>query len=241
MKSVKTSPIVVLTALAAATAGCSSDPLEPGSGHATGSGTSTLYINGQAAASPRFANAPSSADYITDFALGVSLGGLRISTGTVTVTSQSGSVDLVWHDNGGAFGQWDGFLPGYDEVYQLDVVAGPDEVHGVIVDGPDIAVFTAPTAGATLDATVANTLTWTRDDAAEIATFRADEIDRVTITDTGSYSLAPGSLKYDNNQARQNTLELRRSNHVVPAGAVAGSDFTVLIEQQLEVVAQPVP
>lgn len=234
------SPILLLGALTAAAA-CSSDPLDPGSGNAAGSGTNSLFVNGRADASPRIANAPGSADYITDFALGVSLGTTRITTGTVTITSRTGSVGLVWHDNGGALGQWEGSLPGYDEVYQLDVVAGADAVHGVIVDGPDIAVITAPTAGATLDATVANMLTWSRDDAAEIATFRTDQLDRITIPDSGSYSIAPGSMKYDNNQARQNTLELRRTNRVVPAGAVAGSEFSVMIEQQLDVVAQPAP
>lgn len=239
MRSLYTSSSFVLTAILALAA-CSSDPLEPGSGNAPGSGTNSLLVNGRAQASPRFANASGAADFITDFAISISLADSRISTGIVTVHSQAGSVDLAWHDNGGTFGQWEGTMPGYDEVYQLDITAGDDQVHGVIVDGPDIAVITAPTAGATLDSTVANMLTWSRDDAAEIATFRTDEIDRITITDSGSFSIAPGSLKADSSQARTNQLELRRSNHVAPAGAVAGSDFTVTVEQQLDVVAQPV-
>ena len=85
-----------------------------------------------------------------------------------------------------------GRLPGYDEVYRLDVVGGADKVHGVIVDGPDIARRSPHRPRARRSTRrCANMVKWNRDDEAEIATFRADKIDRLTIPDSGSYTMPP--------------------------------------------------
>lgn len=217
---------------------CGPDPLEPGAGNDPGGGTSTLYVEGRASADPRVVNAASANDFDVDFSIQLELNGAPVTTGTVTITSRFASVDLTYD---GGDNRWKGSAAGYDRVYQLDVVSGADEVLGVIVDGPDLHRITAPSAGASLDSTIANTLTWERDDAADIITFRADEIDRITITDGGTYSFPAGSLKADKDQARENTLELRRTNHVAPAGAIGGSDFAVSVEQRLGVLAQPNP
>lgn len=216
---------------------CGPDPLEPGAGNDPGGGTSTLYVEGRASADPRIANAASANDFDVDFSIRIELGGVPVTTGTVTVTSRFTTVDLTYNGND----RWEGSAAGYDRVYELDVISGTDEVLGVIVDGPDLHRITAPTAGASLDSTMPNMLEWDREDPADIITFRADEIDRVTISDTRSYEIAPGSLKADKDTARTNTLELRRTNHVAPAGAIGGSDFAVSVEQRLEVVAQPNP
>ena len=132
-------------------------------------------------------------------------------------------------------------MASYDEVYRLDVVSGNDEVVGVIVDGPDIHVFTNPMPGATLDSTVANALSWNRDERADITTFDADEIDRLTIEDTGDFMMTVGVLRAERDQVRENRLELRRTNHVIPAGAIAGSDFAVSVENRMTVLAAPNP
>lgn len=216
---------------------CGPDPLEPGAGHDPGAGTNTLYVEGRASADPRIANASSANDFDVDFSIHVELNGVPVTTGTVTVTSRFTTVDLTFNGND----RWEGSAAGYDRVYQLDVTSGADEVLGVIVDGPDLHRITSPAAGASLDSTMPNMLEWEREDAADIITFRADEIDRITITDTRSYEMAPGSLKADKDTARTNTLELRRTNHVAPAGAIGGSDFAVSVEQRIEVVAQPNP
>jgi hypothetical protein len=220
---------------------CSSDPLEPGAGDDPGTGTNSLLVDGSVSASPRFANATSYNDYDTDFSISVSLNGTRVDTGSVRITTLRTAVELAWDNNGGQFGNWRGTLAGYDEVYRLDIVYGPDRVERLIVDGPDIAVITAPVAGASLDSTVANTVKWSRDDEADLITIRADGSDRVTITDSGTYALAPGSLDAHRDQARTNTLELRRTNNVAPAGAFGGSTFSVTVDQELEVVALPNP
>jgi hypothetical protein len=224
-----------LASLAVLTA-CSSSPLEPGAGNSAGTGTSTLSVDGNAHASANIANAKTATDFTTDFAVHVQLNGQDVTTGTVTVKSSRLTTTLTFDGNA-----WTGTAAGYDEVYQLDVVSGADKVEGVIVDGPDIHHFTAPQAGATLDSTVANKMTWERADAADIATFRVGDLNHITIDDSGSFMIPAGSLKAEKDQARPNTLELERANHVAPKGAVPGSDFAVSVENDLDVIAAPNP
>ena len=217
---------------------CSSDPLDPGAGDNQGGGTNTLLVEGRATAEPQFANARLSTDFNTDFSIRVSLNNMPVTTGTVTVASRNNTATLTWRDQPG---RWEGTMADYDEVYELDIESGADKVTGVIVDGPDIHVFTAPMAGATLDSTVQNPLKWDRDSPADITTFNAQEIDRINIEDTGNYMMGIGVLKAEKDQARDNTLELSRTNHVTPAGAVAGSDFAVTVTNRLDVIVAPNP
>jgi hypothetical protein len=86
-----------------------------------------------------------------------------------------------------------------------------------------------------------NVIKWNRRDTASSATLRTDVIDSIAIPDSGSYSLAAGSLKTDQTVARQNLLRLSRSNTVVPKGATGDSNWTVTIENDLDVVANPAP
>jgi hypothetical protein len=219
-------------------AACGSDPLDPGAGDNPGVGTNTLAVEGRAHAEPRFANAKLATDFDTEFSIRVALNDVAVTTGTVTVTSRFGEALLTWRPDPA---RWEGRMANYDEVYELDVISGADEVRGVIVDGPDIHQFTAPLAGATLDSTLQNPLTWDRDDAADITTFDAEEIDRITISDTGSYMMGIGVLKAEKDQARENTLEITRTNHVAPRGAVAGSDFAVSVDNYIDVIVAPNP
>lgn len=213
--------------------------LDPGSGSDAGEGTSTLTVTGSVSAEPRLNNARTSGDFTTEFSVRVERAGQVVSTGRVEVTSASGTIALVYNANNNE--KWGGSAPGYDEVYVLDVEDGADNLLGVRVDGPDIHYFTAPTAGATVDSTMPLPVAWSSEDGAESASVRADNIDRVAISDTGTYSLAPGALKADPDQAETNDLELRRTNRVSPRGGAGGSEWIVTIENSIEVVAQPNP
>jgi hypothetical protein len=222
-------------------AACGGDPLDPGAGDDTGSGTNTLFVEGRVTAEPTTPNARAATDFSTEFSIRIGLNSVAVTTGTVTVESRFATTTLTYQDDGNNLGHWVGTAADYDEVYQLDIVSGSDEVRGVVVDGPDIHTFVLPTAGASLDATIANVIEWDSEETADLATFKAEEIDRLTIPDTGTYSMAPGSMKTDQDTARENVLELRRQNRVVPAGAVAGSELAVSVEQVLQVLALPVP
>lgn len=218
---------------------CSSDPLEPGAGNDPGAGTKTLSVDGSATATPRVANAKLATDFNTEFSVRIALDGVQVTTGTVTVQSQNATTNLTYApDNNG---HWIGTAANYDEVYRLDIISGADEVRGVTVDGPTIHVITAPTAGAALDSTVMNPVTWDRDEGADIATIDTENIDRLTIPDNGAYMMTAGALKAEKDKTRENRIEIRRTNHVSPAGAVPGSDFAVSIENRVDVLAQANP
>lgn len=228
---------VVYATTLGACGGIDSD-FEPGAGNDAGTGTSTLAIDGDIEARPRLVNARTSADFDTELSVRVMLDLQPVTTGSVTVTSASGSVPLVYRaDNN----HWEATAAGYDEVYVLDVVSGVHAVEGVRVDGPDIHFFSAPTAGATVDSTLPLEITWTSNDAATSASIDAEEIDRISIPDTGLYMLSGGALKADRDTARENQIELRRLDRVTPAGAIGGSEVSVSVENRIQVIAMPNP
>ncbi|HSD87855.1 MAG TPA: hypothetical protein VLB44_10090 [Kofleriaceae bacterium] len=226
-------------ALLFAAAACSHDPLEPGAGSDPGTGTNTLLVEGGATAEPRVPNARNPADFSTDFNVRIQLNGVPVTTGTVTMQSQTLTVNLTFNTNNN--GRWEGTAAGYDEVYRLDVISGVDEVRGVVVDGPDIHVMTAPLAGASLDSTVANDVKWDRGEGADVCSIRTNRIDRLTIADNGLYSMPPGSLEANKDTAKENNIEIRRSNQVIPAGAIGGSMMTVSVTNDVDVLALPNP
>jgi hypothetical protein len=223
-------------------AACSGSPLDPGAGDSAGTGTSTLLVTGSATATPRLANAQQPSDFDTAFSVRIQLAGAPVVTGTVTITSTRGVTPLAFTSVGNDAGHWTGDATGYDEVYQLDVTSGADKVSGVIVDGPDIHVITSPTAGATIDSTTAFTATWDRAASADVATFQmGDGGNDLVVPDTGTYSVAPGTLKASKDRAETNTIRLIRENRITPAGAATGSELTVGVENELDVVAAPCP
>jgi hypothetical protein len=138
-------------------------------------------------------------------------------------------------------GRWEATAPGYDEVYILDVESGPDNVHGVRVDGPDIHVFTAPTAGASVNSTLVVPIAWDRQDSAQSASIDTDNVDHLSISDTGTFSLPAGSLKAEKDTVHSNTIKIERTNRVTPAGAQGGSELTVSVENEIDVIVQPNP
>ena len=220
---------------------CGGSPLDPGAGDSAGTGTSTLLVNGNASAHANIANAKLASDFMTDVNVRVSLNNVPVTTGTVTINSHSMKTPLALTYSNQNNGEWQASIAGYDEVYELSVVSGPDKVQGVIVDGPDIHEFTAPMAGASLDSTMANMMTWQRAIVADQASFRVGDLDRISIQDTGSFSIPPGSLKAEKDQSHPNTIQLTRTNQIVPKGAVAGSMFSVSVENELDVIALPNP
>ena len=215
-------------------ASCGGSDLDPGAGNDPGTGTSTLEVDGEIRARPRLINARVAGDFETHFSVEVSLNGQPVTTGTVMVTSRTAATPLVFRADAG---KWEATAAGYDEVYVLDVASGEDAVEGVRVDGPDLHVFTEPTAGATVDSTLAMRVVWRSEQEATAASIKAEEIDRIAIVDTGSYMLPAGALKAEKDAPRENTIELIRMNRVTPAGAIGSSSVSVEVENRIEVVA----
>lgn len=229
----------VLSTGAIAACGGTDAALEPGAGNDPGTGTGTLRIEGRISADSDRPNAERATDFTTDFEVRVQLNGVTVTTGEVTVTSASGTYPLTYDAQNS--NDWVGRAPGYDEVYILDVVSGANEVTGVRVDGPDIHTFSAPLMGATVDSTLPLALAWDRRQAADTATLDVPELDTIAIIDSRTYDLSAGALKASRDQAETNELRLRRANRVIPTGAIVGSELSVSVRNEIDVVAQPNP
>jgi hypothetical protein len=217
------------------TLACGAGPLEPGVGDDPGSGSSTLRVNAEVTATGRIVNAREGTDFDTSIHVRIEKNGQLVTTGTVTMRSSGGDVPLIF-DSGDEGGRWRGSQSGYFEVYELEVDAGDDDVSGVRVDGPALHYFTAPLPGATIDATMPLLVTWASDEEAQTATIKTKEIDELTITDSGSFTLPVGAIKSKPEETENEELRLRRSARITPAGAVVGSELRVVVSNRIEVL-----
>lgn len=221
-------------------AACGGSDLEPGAGDDPGTGTSTLAVDATVVASARVINAQTAGEYDTEMNVRITKNGLDVTTGTVTMTSATGTVTLLY-DTTEMRNRWRAIAAGYDEVYVLDIESGEDNLRDVRVDGPDLHKFTAPTLGTEVDSTMPLPVAWSRSDQADSAAIRADETDDISIPDAGSYMLPAGSLKAKKDQPEQNEVRIRRTNRITPAGAAGGSTMEITINNRLTVVAAPNP
>lgn len=230
-----TKTIIVSLALLSA---CSSNPLDPGAGDNGGTGTGTLSVDGTASARPNGTTASQPSDFKTGFEIDIKLGTTEVTTGTVTVTSSSGKTTLTFDQT--TTNRWIGTANGYDEVYQLDVNTGTDNVEGVRVDGPDIHTITAPSASASIDSTMMTSVAWARGEAAQNAMLHLDDTSGgngdLPVTDSGSFSIPANTFQAQKDQTRPATVSLTRSNQITPAGATPGSSMTVSIENDVDVL-----
>lgn len=230
---------LVFASLLLGFAACGGSDLDPGAGNDPGSGTNTLQVEGSVSTEARLSNARTAGDFDTEFRVRVHLNSIPVTTGRVSMTSNSGTIELAYVlDNNG---EWRGNAAGYDEVYVMDVESGDDNVLGVRVDGPDLHWFTEPLAGASVDSTMPLAIKWERGDEAPSASIRADKLDGVAIADTGSYMLSIGALAAEKDKPKENELRLTRTDRVTPAGAAGGSELAVSVRNTLVVIAQPNP
>lgn len=222
----------VLGIVVATAAACGGDATDAG----TGSGT--LRVDGDVEATPEVANADEPTEFTTSFHVRVTKDGVAVTTGEVVVTSDGGSVALVW-DPTDQDGRWRGAQAGYYEVYELDVTSGDDFVSGASLDGPDVHVFTSPATTGAIDATQPVAVTWSRDDEADAAAIQTREIDPVAIDDLGTYELPVGALRSKPDEVEEEEIRVERSSRISLAGGVAGSELRVRIENRLPLVIAP--
>ncbi|MBK9030710.1 MAG: hypothetical protein IPL61_05120 [Myxococcales bacterium] len=214
---------------------CGGGALSPGVGDDPGTGSVTLLVDAEVNARPILTNARDGQDFTTEFHVQIEKAGTTVTTGSVIVRSSEGEVALVY---GGDSNRWNGAQVGYWEVYELDVTSGSDFVEGVRVDGPALHSFTAPQAGATVDALVPLQVDWKRGEAADAASIETEQIDSLSIADTGSFMLPAGSLKSTSSQVEQERIRVERSQRVTPTGAVGGSQMRVEIRNEIEILVQ---
>lgn len=215
--------------------GCGSDGVGDG-GNDLGSGTQTLTVQATVEAESVVPNGDTDNDFATSFEVRVRRGDVDVPDATVVIESTAGTVTLTWQGDGE---HYRGSQVGYHEVYALDVDAGDDHVHGVQLDGPDLHVFTKPDASAPIDATLPLEVTWSRDEQAEVAGIKTRETDRLTIADTGLFTISPGDLESSPDQTEEEEIRVWRANQLAPAGGAGGSSFEVRIENYVDLVVAP--
>jgi hypothetical protein len=227
---------IAVAVLAQGACSQSADGLMPGTGNQEGTGTGTLEVEASVAASPNRSNAAANSEFATEFSVRVSRGERVIVNGSVTITTATGKIPLTYQ-----LGRWSGSAPIYDEVYVLDIASGADRVDAVRIDGPDVHTFSDPSPDQTIATNLPVTVKWNRTDEADSAAVRTDTTDWIEIPDEGSYSLQPGAFRPDPTKPLMHTLQLARTNRVVPAGATTGSTWSVTIVNQLHVNTDPTP
>lgn len=203
-------------------------------GSSAGDGNSVLEVSGDVEATNQIPNATSANDFNTSFEVRVQRNGIDVADAVVNILTDAGAVELRLNNDG----EYVGAQPGYTEVYRLDIDAGPDFVHGVRVDGPDIHSFITPTLGATVDGNADLLIEWSRDETAEIVTIEAREMDELSISDTGSFTAPLDALEWDG-ESFDERIRLERANRVSPIGAAGDSSFVVSVRNEIEFLAVP--
>ena len=216
-------------------AACGGGALDAGS--QPGTGTSTLLINADVIATPLVANAAKATDFNTEFTVDLSKGGVPVAADSVTIVSNTGTTTLV--ADGPLARRWRGAQAGYQQIYQLTIEAGADNIRDVQVDGPALHYFTAPLPGATVDATIPLVVTWKRSEPATVITLETKELHSVAISDTGTYTIPVGGLKSKPDQTEQEHVQVDRAERITPSGAVVGSDVRVMVTNEIELVVAP--
>jgi hypothetical protein len=202
-----------------------------------GTGTGTLFVDADMNASSDTPNATQSSQFATDFHVRVQLNGADVTTGTVTVSDDSGSTSLVYDGTNG--NRWHGTQNGYTGQYTLDIESGTNKVEGVVLTGPDVHVFTAPTGTAAVDATKPLEVDWTRGVQADEATIQTNKLDRVPIPDSGTFMIPVGGVDSDATATKDDDIVIVRTSTIAPAGAIGGSQVRVSVENHLPIVVAP--
>lgn len=232
---------VASTAVLFVLAACSRDPLEPGAGNDPGRRTGTIVVGGSVVARPVRANARLPADLTSELQVVVTGGSGFVDTGSVTVTSATGTFPLTFVLDRG-LGYWIGSAPSYDEVYVLDVMTDEGTLEGARVDGPDIHVFSQPEEGATVEAAAGLKVVWERHDVADTATMEIDSTLLQYLRDTGETSIAPETLAIVNASGLQHTLRVQRTNSVMlGSGPSQGPVWSASVVNAIDVITPPPP
>lgn len=216
-------PIALLAAVAVA---CHDGATAPAvSRNNPGTGTQTLSVTADIDAT----NVPGGMS--TDYTVTVRDGlGNPVSGATVTISNPSlGTLTLAETAAGsGTYYNTKLDFPAGD--FRLDLVRGTDNVHGVILGGPDVHTITSPVAGSVATSGQPLTVKWTVPTRAKAATLETKDFGPLALPDTGIYVIA-GANNPPNNSQR---VRVSRYNEVDIAGALPGSRLRVTVENTVE-------
>ena len=213
---------IVLVALAAAACGGSGGAVDHNKG---GTGTSTLLVTGTVTVTSS-TTAP-----LTVFTVTVANGQQQsVSNATVTINNAGlgGDVTLTETPAGsGNYASSKTSLPTGD--FTLSVVQGTDAVQGVVLGYPGAHTVSAPAANTIVTANQPLQVDWTTPSTAKSATVATRDLAKVTVPDTGTYTIAATSNPPRANQR----VTVQRLNSTDITGGLTGSLFSVTVMNQV--------
>jgi uncharacterized protein with FMN-binding domain len=218
-------PLVAVASAIAALSACG-----PSTGNSPGSGSNTLRVDGNVSASETVNNGSTASEFNTDFAVRVTKGGAAVTGATVIVRSSCGEVSLT---DAMGDGNYAGTQASYCQTYSLDVTSGSDRVQGVTVVGPGIHRIDAPTERQNVNPREALAVRWNTAGAATVR-LESREYNTTITPDRGAGEIPANRLRSAPGTATNERVRVIRANSVQPAGAVAGSSFSVSIRNQVE-------
>jgi hypothetical protein len=229
---------IAFIAIALSAVGCGHSGL--GQKDDLGNGTGTLRVDGNVEANNLVDNANDPGNFSVNASVVVRQSdGTPIGNAIVVLTSDEGATTLTLNTNGG-IPTYEGTQNTYRQVYQLKVdVDANNYIHGVQIDGPDFHVFTAPLTGVSVSYTQDLNVTWNRHDQAQSAWIEGERMDRLDITDTGTFTMPHTLMNQRPGVAEPDRLRLWRSNRLTPAGAVGDSGFTVTVRNEVQFLVVP--
>jgi hypothetical protein len=215
---------------AAALGACSSSTGPAISRNNPGTGTTTLRVTADIDAND---DPTVIGGFSTDYTVSVRDGlSNKVSGATVTISNPSlGTITLPETAPGsGDYSLTGNTFPNGD--FQLDVVRGTDNVHGVVLGGPGVHNITAPVANATVAAGQPLTVRWTVPSQAKSAEVETKDFGPVTLPDTGAYVIAGANNPVNASQR----IRVFRFNEVDIAGGLPGSRLRVQVRKTVEPV-----
>jgi hypothetical protein len=213
---------IVLVALAAAACGGSGSAVDHNSG---GTGSSTLLVTGTVTVTSSTTAPLTSLNVTVDNAQAQS-----VSNATVTINNAGLGGDVALTETPAGSGNYASSktsLPTGD--FTLSVVKGTDAVQGVVLGYPGAHTVSAPAANATVTANQPLDVSWTTPSTAKSATVATRDLAKVTVPDTGTYTIAATSNPPRTNQR----VTVQRLNSTDITGGLTGSLFSVTVTNQV--------
>lgn len=215
--------------LVVAACGTSTGPAGPPDNPGTGSSTLRVIADISANDEP-----PGGSGFSTVYLVSVRNGAsFPVSGATVTISNRAfsgGKITLSETFPGsGDYQQIGTTLPSGQ--FELDIVQGPNNVHGVIVGGPRVHTITTPVKNATVAAGQPLLVRWTVPSQAKSARIETKNFGPVTFADSGAYQLPGGPA----NPARPDQrIRVFRFNDINIAGGLPNSLLRVTVRKTVE-------
>lgn len=178
-------------------------------------------------------NAQRSKDFETEFDVVVLRDGRPVRDAQVTVQAYKGPtvrLRLDDDDDDDDDTSYEGEIKGYHRAYQISVIAGEDRIENIRFAGPAIHTFTSPKHRQRVPANRDLNITWKAEDRADKTWLSGDEFDRISIEDTGRYTLAAAKLDDDDDD-----LELKRANIMQLTNAGPDSQVRISVKNEIDI------